>query len=107
VTDSTLVTVGLAVAGLILTGLGLGFTVMTAMLAVLVRLVVRFTRVEDRQTELMADVRQLVEDKDEAHRQLAATLEATASKLDSRQQLLEDRIWRQRTERGRHRVTPD
>lgn len=80
--------------GLIIAALTLVFTVMAALLGVMIRAVIKFTRVEDRQESLLTRVDQLVKDKDAAHQQIQEQINADRAATDRRLRWLEEHLWK-------------
>lgn len=69
------------------------FTVMCILLGVLIRLVVRFTRTEDKLNEVVADVEKLVADKDKVHAAMLSQMADDRAANNQRLRWLEERYW--------------
>jgi hypothetical protein len=64
-------------------------------LALVIRLTVRWTRIEDKQNQLLKDITTLIKDKDETHREIMSVVKENRSNADSRLRWLEEHLWRQ------------
>lgn len=78
---------------IIISGIGLIFTVMSAILALIVRAVIKWTKVEDRLVHLAADVAQLVEDKDKTHKEILDVIREDRKATNERLTYLERTVW--------------
>ena len=65
------------------------------------RMMAKWTRVQDKLEELVLDVKQLVEDKDRAHHEIATTIREDRAATDKRLRWLEENLWKGR---GRNAV---
>lgn len=79
---------------LILSALGIIFI---PLLIVLIRGIVKWTRVEDKLDELVRDMGQLIKDKDETHNAMLQQMGDDRSATDRRLRWLEENVWK-----GRH-----
>lgn len=72
-------------------------------LVLLVRLVVKWTKVEERLAELAEDMRELVKDKDKVHTELATQMREDRAATDRRLRWLEENLWHSTMgKRGKH-----
>lgn len=63
-------------------------------LVLLVRMTVRWTRTEDRLTDLIDDVKALVDDKERVHAEMYQTMREDRAATDRRLRWLEENLWR-------------
>lgn len=66
------------------------FLVVTALLSVLIRVVVKATRTEDKISELADDVKQLITDKDKVHAEMLGQMRFDRDATDKRLRYLEE-----------------
>lgn len=79
---------------LILSAIGIIFI---PLLVVLIRGIVKWTRVEDKLDELVKDMGQLIRDKDETHNAIIKQMGDDRRATDKRLRWLEENVWK-----GRH-----
>lgn len=79
---------------IIIGALTLIFLVMSAMLGTLVRVVAKWTRTEDKISNLAEDMQDLVKDKDRVHSEMLAQMREDRSATDRRLRWLEEHLWR-------------
>lgn len=82
--------------------MGLIFTVMSAVLAMIVRAVIRWTRLEDQLITLSKDMQELVEDKDKTHKEILNQMREDRNATNERLTFLERHVW---PAQGRRRQT--
>lgn len=78
---------------LIISGLGLLFTIMCVILGVALRAAIKFTRSEDKIADVAEDVKALVADKERAHMQLWSEMKDQNNATDRRLRWLEEHLW--------------
>lgn len=78
---------------IILTALGVIFI---PLCIALIRGIVKWTRVEDKLNELVADMKELVEAKDRTHAEMIRTMANDRAANDSRLRWLEEHYWKGR-----------
>jgi hypothetical protein len=78
-------TLALSVIGIILIPMGIAF----------IRLIRKWTQIEDRLTDLAKDMRELVEDKDKVHSEILGQMREDRKATDRRLRWLEEHLWKQ------------
>jgi hypothetical protein len=74
-------------------------------LALVIRLSVRWTKIEDKQNQLLKDITTLIRDKDKTHREIMSTVKEDRINADRRLRWLEEHLWRQTSlSKGYHSV---
>jgi hypothetical protein len=64
------------------------------LMALLFRMVIKFTRVEDKLDVVITDMKELVLDKNKTHAEIAATMREDRQATDRRLRWLEEHVWR-------------
>ena len=80
-------------AGLIISATGV---LLIPAIVLLVRLTIKWTKVELSLEDLVGDVKKLVEDKDRAHMELYNIMKEDRNNADRRLRWLEENIWKKR-----------
>lgn len=81
----------IALGGLFLSALAI---IVIPLVVLLIRISVRWARVENRLEELTEDVKSLVIDKDRVHQEIASNMEKRTDTLDRRLRWLEEHLWK-------------
>lgn len=89
---------------IIISLLSLVFVVMSAFLALLVKLVRRWTQTEDNLNNLVDDVKELVIDKEKTHSEMLATMREDRDAINKRLRWLEENLWKSGGRSGRSRL---
>ena len=77
--------------------MALGLALLSALVSIVVYIikgVARWARTEERLEELITDVKELVKDKDQAHRLIMDTLKDDREATNRRLRWLEEHLWR-------------
>lgn len=84
-------------SGWLISVFSLVFAVLCALLGVLIKIVRKFTNVEDRQNELIRNVDRLVKDKDQTHNAMLEQMKFDREATNRRLRFIEERFMN-----GRH-----
>ena len=88
----------LQVVAILLTAMGVIFI---PLIVVLYRGIVKWTRTEDKLDGLVDDVRTLVKDKDETHKEIISQMTEDRKATNARLRWLEENIWKSNAPRTR------
>lgn len=80
------------ISGWLISILSLVFTVLCVLLGVLINIVRKFTKVEDRQDELIRNVDRLVKDKDQTHNAMLEQMRFDREATNKRFRFIEERF---------------
>lgn len=70
--------------------------ILIPLLALLIRIAMKWTRLEDRVTDIADDLKEIIEDKDRAHAEIMTQMREDRTANNQRLRWLEEHLWKDR-----------